>query len=234
MFNAPIAHRGLWDMESPENSIGAFLNAIDYGYSIELDVSFTKDLVPVIFHDKSLLRLTGVDKNIADCYFCCIKKLTLINSNQKIPTLAQVLDIVSDSVPLYIEIKNYNFFGYKDKVDKLMELLKDYDGRYVIKSFDYRIIKYIYKKYNSTSIIQIVSLDNFRRKLIFYPIWFLARKKVSQFSVSYEYFKKKKIFSLFANSDFLLWTIKDIDEYNKCKKITKNVVFENFKPEKDK
>ena len=38
LLDQPIAHRGLHDKNSPENSISAFQKAIDQGYPIELDV----------------------------------------------------------------------------------------------------------------------------------------------------------------------------------------------------
>ena len=47
------AHRGLHDAQNniPENSMAAFLKAVENGYGIELDVQLTKDGIPVIFHD---------------------------------------------------------------------------------------------------------------------------------------------------------------------------------------
>lgn len=55
------AHRGLHDneTEAPENSLPALKKAVKAGYGIELDVQFTKDRVPVVFHE-----LTSFVKNI--------------------------------------------------------------------------------------------------------------------------------------------------------------------------
>ena len=51
------AHRGLHSRETqaPENSLAAFRRAVHAGYGIELDVQLTKDDVPVVFHDFTLV-----------------------------------------------------------------------------------------------------------------------------------------------------------------------------------
>lgn len=58
------AHRGLHDSQSniPENSMAAFLKAVENGYGIELDVQLTKDGIPVIFHDGKTGRLLRDEK----------------------------------------------------------------------------------------------------------------------------------------------------------------------------
>lgn len=63
MFPMRFAHRGLVQY-APENTLGAFQAAIAYGCEgIELDVRMTKDGVPVVFHDKTIERLSdGVCK----------------------------------------------------------------------------------------------------------------------------------------------------------------------------
>ena len=53
-----IAHRGLHNKIYPENSLGAFKNAIKKGYSIECDIHVTKDKKVVVFHDNNLKRMT--------------------------------------------------------------------------------------------------------------------------------------------------------------------------------
>ena len=53
-----IAHRGLYNrLDTPENSMKSFENAILKGYAIELDVNMTNDGHLVVFHDESLKRM---------------------------------------------------------------------------------------------------------------------------------------------------------------------------------
>ena len=61
LVETPIAHRGYHNKTTPENSLGAFSNAIEKGYAIELDVQLLADDTVVVFHDESLARMTGND-----------------------------------------------------------------------------------------------------------------------------------------------------------------------------
>ena len=57
-----FAHRGLWNETLPENSMGAFENAVAHGYGIELDVHLSSDGKVMVFHDDTLTRMCGVKK----------------------------------------------------------------------------------------------------------------------------------------------------------------------------
>lgn len=52
--------------EAPENTIAAVDRAAGAAHLLQMDVLLTKDGVPVVFHDASLLRATGVDAKVAD------------------------------------------------------------------------------------------------------------------------------------------------------------------------
>ena len=56
-----VAHRG-YQAKYPENTQLSLLKAIQAGASyIELDVQFTADKLPIIYHDLSLQRVSGVE-----------------------------------------------------------------------------------------------------------------------------------------------------------------------------
>ena len=59
-----VAHRGFAG-KFLENTLEALNETVKLGVTkVEFDVQFTKDLVPVMLHDTSLLRTTGVDDSI--------------------------------------------------------------------------------------------------------------------------------------------------------------------------
>ena len=63
-MKTPYAHRGLHGKEIPENSLAAFSSALQMGYGIELDVQLSSDGEVMVFHDESLLRMTGCDGSL--------------------------------------------------------------------------------------------------------------------------------------------------------------------------
>ncbi len=133
------AHRGLFDnaSDAPENSIAAFRKAVQAGYGIELDVQLSKDDVPVVFHDATLLRACGIEGNVWDYSLAELQQMKLFGSEQTIPTFEEVLEVIGGKVPVIVE---YKFDRALTKICELGNaLLEDYqaiyDGTYCIESF---------------------------------------------------------------------------------------------------
>ena len=90
-----IAHRGIFDNKQiPENSLLSFSKAIQLNYPIELDVQLTKDKQLVVFHDLSLERMCGTEKFISDLTLQELRNYSLLSTDEKIPSLQEVLDLV--------------------------------------------------------------------------------------------------------------------------------------------
>lgn len=103
----PLAHRGLHRPGLPENSIAAFRAAIAQGYGIECDVQRAMDNTPMVFHDYELARLTDIENGtVASSTPAQLARLHLLDTDERIPTLRQVLDEVAGRAPLLIEIKD--------------------------------------------------------------------------------------------------------------------------------
>ena len=101
-----IAHRGLHNNNFPENSLGAFENAIKNSYPIELDVHLIADGTLAVFHDDTLARVCGKDGYVKNLTKSELKNYKLLGTEYCIPTLDEVLNLVNGQVPLLIEIKN--------------------------------------------------------------------------------------------------------------------------------
>jgi glycerophosphoryl diester phosphodiesterase len=168
----PVAHRGLHDELSPENSLAAFQKAIDKGYLIEMDVQASLEGIPVVFHDAFLDRLTSLEGPIYHQTLEALEKTYLKDSEETIPSLQKVLALVTGKVPLLIEIKSES--PYVSLTKAVIEALKDYPGLYTLQSFDPKIVALI-KKLSPTLIRgQISSMfedSNFK------PLkrWYLSR-----------------------------------------------------------
>lgn len=138
------AHRGLHSASIPENSLAAFDLAAERGYGIELDVQLSKDGEVMVFHDYTLERMTGRDEKLCELDANELCALSLAGTQEKIPTLAQVLDLVDARVPILVELKGEN----KDTslCAKTAELLRTYKGVYCIESFNPLLVKEMKKQ----------------------------------------------------------------------------------------
>lgn len=106
LFGAPFAHRGLWSPSgAPENSLAAFQAACAHGYGIELDVQLSADGEAMVFHDYKLERLTGVEGRLSDHTAADLGAMTLANTDETIPTLAETLAVVGHRAMIQIELK---------------------------------------------------------------------------------------------------------------------------------
>lgn len=156
------AHRGLHDNlnKNPENSFLAFEMAVEEDYGIELDVQVTKDTIPVIFHDDTLIRACGLETCIGDYSLEELKKINLFNSQEKIPSLQEVLDLVDGKVPLIVEIKNYS----RDigDIEYIAQVLDKYKGLYCVESFN--PLSLIWYKENRPQIIRGQLSSYFKKK----------------------------------------------------------------------
>ena len=228
-----IAHRGLHTKDLPENSLGAFSNAIENCYPIELDVQLIADGNIIVFHDYSLARMTGKDGYTKNLVTSELPSYNLQKTNYTIPTLAQVLELVDGQVPLLIEIKNEGAVGELES--KLWEILKNYNGEYAVQSFNPYSLEWF--KNNAPQVWR-GQLSTFFKKsdLSFFKKFALKRmllnKKVScPHFISYDarflpnfYVKRYKKLPLIA------WCITTQSDYMKVIKYCDNIIFENFEP----
>lgn len=143
-----IAHRG-YSFKAPENSISSVKSAIDAGADIvEIDVQETKDGEIVLAHDKTLKRLTGINKSLNELTYNELDAIDIGNSfskdfsGEKIPKLEEIINITKGKVKLLIELKSYdnNWDSLSEKVVKLIERYNLEDSC-LIHSLNYDSIK---------------------------------------------------------------------------------------------
>ena len=231
-----IAHRGLYNNKEGivENTIKAFNKAIEKGYAIELDVQILKDGNLIVFHDDNLLRLTGINKRVYDSTLEYIKSVNLLNTNEKIPTLKEVLDTVLGKVPLVIEIKSGIFSHGIEK--KLYDVLKEYNGKFCIESFNPFSVLWFKnnaslvprgllttKNYSSFKkfLISITNNLSFTNKLL----------KLDFLACNYKNINSKLIKRIKnSNIHLFAWTINNEEEYERLKNLCDGIIFENFIP----
>ena len=236
IIETPIAHRGLDNGSIPENSMAAFRNAIEKGYTIELDVQFTKDKELIVFHDDDLSRLTNDNRKVKDVNYQELKNLKLENTDEKIPTLKEVVEMVDNQVPLIIEIKDgEDTIGLSEKTYNIM---KNYKGRYAIQSFNPFILEWF--KNNASEVIRGQLSGTFREdaeSLKFYEKFVLKNLLLN--------FKSKPNFIAYEldgvnnlsvkllkgrNYPIISWTIENEEDMKKAYESTDNIIFDNILP----
>jgi len=108
-----IAHRGA-SYDAPENTLSSFkLGYRQNADADELDIYQTKDGKVIVSHDSNTARTTGVTNVIAETSFDELRRLDAGRwgkwkdgaFSEKLPALAEVLELIPDGKRLFIEIK---------------------------------------------------------------------------------------------------------------------------------
>ena len=112
-----VSHRGEHDNVAVlENTMAAFDKAAQAGvWGFEMDLRWTRDLVPVISHDPNLARLFRNDQHLDNLTF---KQLRAIAP--AVPTLAEVITVFGGRCHLMIEIKRERW-REPDTQNKILE-----------------------------------------------------------------------------------------------------------------
>jgi glycerophosphoryl diester phosphodiesterase len=98
------AHRGA-SMNDPENTLRAFRQALAIGVDgIELDVHATADGIPVVIHDRAVERTTNGAGYVDEMPLARLETFDA-GDGERVPTLAEVLELVGGAVHLDVEIK---------------------------------------------------------------------------------------------------------------------------------
>lgn len=217
--NLNIAHRGIFNnIDIPENSLKAFKLAVSKNIPVELDVQLTKDNVLVVFHDDNLYRMTGCNQDLKDMNYQDIKKLFLLNTKEKIPTLKEVLELVNNKVLIDIEIKRTK------KINKICQLLleeiTDYKNNVIVKSFDPLIIYKIKK--TAPYIIRGLLIKNRYDNKLFEKImrtkFILNICKPNFIAISKSILKNEVYLEKIKNIPIFVWTIENKEELKKINK----------------
>lgn len=126
------AHRGYCLDGAQENTLESFIEAKKKKFLMcEMDVQLSKDTVPIVFHDKNLIRMGGEDVDVAD--------LTAQQMKEKVhsPTLEEVIAHSEMTPYLNIELKTSAVIDETLEF-KVSQLIKKYkvQSRVLISSFN--------------------------------------------------------------------------------------------------
>lgn len=234
-YGTRFAHRGLWDAQSPENSLAAFKKAVDAGYGIEFDIHKTRDGHVVVFHDDTLMRMCGVQGKVEDKTLAELRELRLAGTDEKIPLLTEMLEIVDGRVPLLVELKGAALDTSLCPVAN--EILSGYKGDYMIESFNPLLVRW-YRK-NAPHVVRGQLFCNLLKEKkgnkLFYLLitvlatnvlarpHFLAYGQESVHNVSF------MICKYLFHAPAYVWTVRKPEQIP-AKKRNEGIIFEGFIP----
>lgn len=230
-----IAHRGLHNKDFPENSIGAIKNAISNGFAIELDVRMTKDKQMVVFHDDDLRRVCGVEGTIEGKTLDELKNLRILETDETIPKLTEVLEVVDGEVPLLIELKPSK--DRKSFLECVCSVLESYNGRYAVQSFDPRLLVYFRDKFPAVPRGMLSSCFKttyapFPQRFFVKNLFLYGRVNPNFISFDASDLPNKRVAS--KKVPVLAWTIRSEAREKEVMKYANSVIFEKYVPKQSR
>lgn len=233
-----IAHRGLFNKaEAPENSLEAFRRAVSGGYGIELDVQLSADGKLVVFHDESLKRMCGVARKIWKCNYRELCQYHLLDTEERIPLLKEVLQIVGGKVPMIIEVKPEG--NPIQTAKELSRQMEGYQGEYCVESFDPRVLHW-YRRYDP-EIIRGQLSTNFWRNMKDRPLYvkigltnlltnFYAKPDFIAYNYKYDKQLSLQICRHLYHTEMVAWTVRSPEELEKARESFCVFIFDGFIP----
>ncbi|NLI54537.1 MAG: glycerophosphodiester phosphodiesterase [Clostridiales bacterium] len=140
-----IAHRG-FSSRYPENTLLAFERALDLGADgAEFDVQLSRDGVPVVIHDESLLRTAGDERLVKDLTLEELQRLDVSYRfagsipAQRIPTLEEYFTLVRERAFLSILEFKTAIFEYDGIEQTVIDMIRRFGlgDRIVLSSFNH-------------------------------------------------------------------------------------------------
>ncbi len=212
-----IAHRGA-SAYFPENTQSAFLGAIAMQADmVELDVQLTSDGEVVVFHDEKMSRCTNGRGRIADYTLAQLKKVDAGSwfskefAGEKIPTLAEVLNVCKEKIAVNIEIKteavtNDVTGGIEEKCLRIVDQIGMQD-HVVFSSFDPLALRHLKQVDPAAPIAVLFEQKHYGSKL---PSQIMESLGADAFNCSLKELSPQRLADLKSNDiPFNVYTIND-------------------------
>ena len=227
----PIAQRGLHDnITVAENSKTAIKKAIDANYALELDVNFTKDNVPIIFHDNLLSRMTNLDGYVNLTDYETIKNEKLLKQDDCVLSLVDALALIDSRVPILFNISGTlpisvckNFY----------DVVRSYQGEIAVESTNPYTLEWF--KLNAPRIKRGQRAGAYRHE----KPTFASRRKLKKLKLNHisepnfvvyrvEDAKKRYFKNLYKNeTPLIVWTVKTKRDNRRADALKANKIFYN-------
>src|SRR4051812_18732926 len=222
LVRTPIAHRGLHAARDgrPETSLAAFARACPLGFPAELDVRLTRDGEVVVFHDRALRRLTGAPGRVEDRTAAEVRALRQLRTGERVPLLAEVLDLVAGRVPLLIELKSG---APPTRLEQaVVTALDGYAGDVAVQSFKLRTVRELDRSEAPHAVGRL-----WRRRTVPAPGERVAFVGCHLDGAPRRAVRRRRE----AGAVVLAWTVRSPEQAERALRFVDNYIFEGFVPQ---
>ncbi len=155
-------HRGT-KVRAPENTLSAVRHAIAEGADFaEIDVQTTADGVVVLLHDDDLMRVASLNRRLRDINYAELKDIDVGSwfapqfSDERIPTLEEVIDLARGRIKLNIELKyTWPDPTLSEKVENIIRR-KEFSSECVVSSLNFPAVTKIKQSFPELTVGFIV------------------------------------------------------------------------------
>jgi len=168
-----FGHRGS-PSQITENTISSFEKALEQGVDgLEFDVRLTRDKKVVIFHDKNLMRLCGINMKVKDLTYAelqtqMLKKEKNQTEEAKVPLLDDLAPLLDRAGVINIEIKSDSLFNGLGVIGPVLDFIEKHSlqERCIVSCFNPLVLWRLKLKSPRTSIGFLYS-----KKFIFHSLF---------------------------------------------------------------
>tara|TARA_B100000768_G_scaffold179199_1_gene196412 strand:+ start:1794 stop:2531 length:738 start_codon:yes stop_codon:yes gene_type:complete len=219
-----IGHRGAKGHVA-ENTLVSIKKAMELGADgIEIDVFLCKSGEIVVFHDKKLDYLTNGKGLIESKTLSELKKLRVLGTNEQIPTLNEVFDVIDKNTFLNIELKGSN--TAKLSLDIVREKLNDNKILYrniLFSSFNWAELQDLRELDSEIKIALVTGNDPLK------AIGPALRLGAVAINPTYKKLNKKVIDEIFeAGLKVYTWTVNNKEDIKRMKDLGVNGIITDF------
>ena len=222
-----IGHRGAKGHVA-ENTLASIQKAMELGADgIEIDVFRCLSGEIVVFHDKTLDKLTNGTGYIERKTLLELQQLKVLGSKYSIPTLEQVINTIGKNVFLNIELKGSNTAkGSLEMVQKYVKDNKINQSNILFSSFNWDELRELRKLDNNVKIALVTGEDPL---LAIEPALNLNAVAINPDYKNLNKVNVQKIFN--SGLKIYTWTVNNNTDIIKVKKLKVNGIMTDF-PEK--
>lgn len=171
-----VGHKGAAGY-APENTLSSFQIAMDMGADmIEVDVHYTKDGEVVVFHDEEVSRTTNGAGRIHEMTLAEVKELDAGYwfspkfEGEKVPTLAETIDLIHGKMELIIDIKSKGHGYYDGFAERIVEVIDEKGAMEwcIIQAYDEQYLEHAYEVDSTIEMKKIMMGEDETHLLAFY------------------------------------------------------------------